>query len=168
MAFIPDLKAQKEAEIFTSRHSAFLEVGGNGILFSLNYEHIFWQKGKLKTAARVGITPLLFIDFNEKLYIGPPFIPTEVVGFLGRKNHHFEFGAGYTPFWLPASKDKFSSETDPYQYGYFLPFRLGYRFQRPEKGDYFYRVGYTPVFISIKDKFLFEPLFCGISIGKNF
>lgn len=167
MGFIPDLKAQKETEIFTSRHSAYLEVGGNGGLFSLNYENIFWQKGKLKTAARLGLSPLFLFDLNSKLHF-VPFVPTEVVGFLGRKNHHFEFGAGYTPFWRPVSKDKFSSQVDAFQYGYFLPFRLGYRFQRPEKGDYFYRIGYTPAFISLKDKFLFEPLYGGISIGKNF
>ena len=38
------VKAQDPVPPFTAKNAVFLELGGNGLLYSLNYERMFYQK----------------------------------------------------------------------------------------------------------------------------
>ncbi|MDQ3395454.1 MAG: hypothetical protein M3512_15275 [Bacteroidota bacterium] len=109
--------------------------------------------------------------------IGPraywqPVIPIELLGIIGRNKNHFEIGIGYTLIYSAESNinlQKLEWEFDKYVVTSLIPFRFGYRFQKPA-GGLFFRVGYTPIldFAPQREKVALHLLFGGISIGKSF
>lgn len=122
------------------KNSIYLEAGGNAYLYSINYEISFDVSTKLKLAARIGFGTLLK---NE-----PYIIPLEVTALMGKQNHFFEFGTGYT-------------FTD----GGFLTFRVGYRFERKRS---LLRAGllYFPFFPT--DDTITDIPWAGLSYGYRF
>ena len=163
------LMAQKQADPFTAKNAAYLELAGNGIFYSLNYERVIYQKGLFKSAARVGITALPSKIAAETFWSGA--LPLELVGFIGRSRHHFEFGVGYTPYLYAKSTISpiiAEEEFDAYRVASIVPFRLGYRYQKPE-GGLFFRAGYLPALDFTPERInKLHLMHGGISIGKSF
>lgn len=169
--FSVDLLAQTAPVPFTAKNAAYLEIGGNGIVYSFNYERIFFQKGIFKSAARAGLT-LFPLKRGGKNHL-TTVLPIEIIGMLGRSKHHLELGIGISPNLIPYS------EIDPatadytsvsYEYGTFIPFRIGYRYQKSD-GGFFFRAGYTPILDfpnKYKQRVDFTSIHGGISVGKSF
>ena len=169
LSFSTGLKAQKEAEPITARNAVYLELGGNGAYYSFNYERILHQKGAFKLAARAGVS-VVPVNIQSQRYMGT-LVPLEVTALYGRSKHHLEAGAGVSPYLFPYSDyNSWEQEYDGYKPGVIIPFRLGYRYQKPE-GGFFFRVGYTPFVEHIRRliyQVSFNWLHGGISFGKSF
>lgn len=165
-----EVTAQKEAEKFTAKHSAYLEVGGNAGRYAFNYGRIIHQKGKLKLNGSAGFS-MFHHSLNSKT-TWLPVVPVEISAFYGKSNHHLELGMGVTSYLTRSLT--FDSETfetiDKVVFDAWIPLRIGYRFQKPG-GGFFIRVAYTP-YVAFpregREGWIFSPIFAGLSIGKSF
>ena len=115
------------------RNSVYLELGGNSMLYSINYDHTMQLSQKVKLAVGGGLEYLTDISVNNTSY-GTSFCLTPSANFLfGRSSHHFETGLG---LFYPLSA------------GIILPSaRLGYRYQ-PRHSGFLFRAGFTPFITS--------------------
>lgn len=145
----------------------YVKFGGNSILFGLNYGRILNQKEILKFSGSVGLS---YIPQGNIKWT--PVVPIELTVFYGKSRHNLKIGARTT--FYTSQQTSLNPDTNRLQENVsldvMLPFRLGYRFQKPE-GGFFYRIGYTPgIFLSLnsQDSALFFPLSGGISFGKSF
>ena len=169
LIFSNTLNAQETTTSVSAKNAAYFEVGGNGIFYSFNYERTFFQKGIFKSAARVGACSFP-LKRGDKHYWAT-ILPVELIGLVGRAKHHLELGAGISPNLMP-----YTNKLDPehgfgsFEPGLFVPFRIGYRYQKPE-GGFLFRLGLTPVLDfpnKHKERLTFVPVFGGISVGKSF
>ncbi|MEB2774256.1 hypothetical protein SYJ56_03010 [Algoriphagus sp. D3-2-R+10] len=165
--------AQKDSQTFTARNSVFLEIGGNAGQYAFNYGRIFHQKGGFKLNGSAGFS--LWADPIEGSTIWNPAVPLEVSALFGKSKHHLEFGVGITPYLQNEVNSTFESGTLVQTRGAnhlaaILPFRVGYRYQKPE-GGFFFRVGYTP-FFDLPNKsggtLNFQPIHAGLGLGLSF
>ncbi|WP_242927003.1 hypothetical protein [Pontibacter vulgaris] len=150
--------AQGGRQKLKALNSLYLELGGNGDVYSLNYDRIIYQQQKLKAGLRAGIgSNLFFLPEEPSAY---PIVPVEAFGMLGNRAKHFEFGLGYTR--------RFTDAPDLIQSMYFG--RIGFRYQ-PPRGGMLVRLAATP-FISSEPNAktpgrAVVPRF-GLSIGRSF
>jgi hypothetical protein len=150
--------AQNFRDTFSARNAFYAELGGNGDVYSLNYDRIVYQKVMFKAGFRVGVSSnLFFLPDETGVY---PVVPIEALGMIGRYQKNFEFGLGYTR--------RFTNNPEVLQNMYFS--RIGFRYQ-PPRGGLVVRVAFTP-FLSteINEKTpgpAIIPRF-GLSIGHSF
>src|SRR4028118_349908 len=52
-----------------SRNVAFIELGGNAGLFSLNFERLYYYKEKFKVTGRAGFAPVFNGIYIEQTYL---------------------------------------------------------------------------------------------------
>lgn len=167
LGFQNHASAQEDAEIFTAKNSIYAELGGSSILYGVNYGRILNQKGKFKLSGSAG-----FSYIQQATNHWTPMIPVELTVLFGKTRHNLEFGAGTTLFTSQQISLNPDSNTlqEKVSFEALIPFRLGYRYQKPE-GGFFFRISYTPGFnlnLSSKDAAIFEPIWGGISLGKSF
>lgn len=124
----------------------FGELGGSGLLFSMNYERLLNNKFGVRVG--VGSAGLMGLTFPAILnyYIG--------------KEKKLELGLGliYTDYF-PNNGGKYISNGE-----FLITATIGHKFQSEKRGIVF-RFSFTPIYNLIKDKIL--P-FGGISIGYAF
>lgn len=116
----------------TRSNNFFVEVGGNGFEYSLNYERLLMKR----VAVRVGYG-LVLGDRQDKAAV----IPVMVNYITGQAGHYLELGGGCAYI------------TREIDFGFFeLKFKgiaatgfAGYRYQ-PENSGILFRVGITPFF----------------------
>ena len=128
------------------KNSVYAELGGNGIVGSINYERLFYSAYRPTTivAMRLG-----FMYLPYKGPAGEPeymqTIPWEVSVFWGKKAIKPEIGFGATYFQSYDGPDRYSDEG--YTEFLVMPvFRLGIRYDKPDK-HMFWRLGFTPALI---------------------
>ncbi|MFH2141209.1 MAG: hypothetical protein ABIJ97_02210, partial [Bacteroidota bacterium] len=108
---------QIDSIIIYPKNSYYVELLGNGILYSLNYERMIYQKNKMKLSARIGIESCEFLRFS---------IPVEFNCNIGKRKKNLEFGLGYNPF----NDDLFAiDEARSLLKTSFFTLRIGYRYQ---------------------------------------
>jgi hypothetical protein len=168
-------QAQEVSEdtLQTARNSLFVELGGNGGTFSLNYDRLLHRGGWFHTSARAGIAGYWWNG-------GGIGIPLELNALIGKHKHFFEVGTGLMPSYgyektihnRDPSNPVFQYGFDPY-FGLNLSGRLGYRFQKSE-GGFMFRASYTP-FTTILSAIPWAKrnLFSGwhwfgVSVGRSF
>ena len=169
LLFSLPLMAQKEATPISAKNAVYLELVGSGLLYSLNYDRIFYQKGWFKSAARIGFSALPK-KFETETYWNAA-LPLELLGMYGRSEHHLEFGVGYTPYYYASAKHVIVSkgdEFDQYRLRSIVPFRVGYRYQKADGGLVF-RIGFLPALDFMPGwPHRIELMRGGLSIGKSF
>ncbi|MDZ4758335.1 MAG: hypothetical protein SGJ10_09380 [Bacteroidota bacterium] len=160
--------ANKDLASFKYKNSVQFELGGHGLVYSLNYERKLINRNKFKTTAQVGFS--YYPAFTGIIKFWMPITINEIYSFS--KKHHVEFGAGYT-----FTYEKFNKPNDDEKMS-FLAFRLGYRYQFNE-GKYTFRAAFTPLvelhtkpinsnaLMLYKRVIYFHPL-VGIAFGYNF
>lgn len=140
----------------TGLNNWFVEIGGAGYLYSLNYEKILYRSDGLGWTGRVGIgyntkgrnmLNALFIDGKTWMI---PFTSSVLIGSRERKEK-IEVGAGFTLL----AKGIYDREV---AYTGVLGFRV------VETNKVLFRVAYTPI---IDQKGNFVNWF-GVSLGRNF
>jgi hypothetical protein len=119
------------------RNTFFLELGGNTMSYSLNYDRILLSRDKWKLSGRVGALYQPLFQVSNRLMVG---VPLEVSYLRGSGKHFVEVGLGGT-----VTYDTYPlSETRVRDLAVMGVFRVGYRHQKPE-GGFFYKVGFTPL-----------------------
>ena len=150
---------------FPARNANYIELLGNGGLYSLNYDRIFIYKEKFKVSGRAGAAVFFNNVHVEQTYL----IENNYIFFSNP--HHLEIGPGLT--FQTKYNTKCNNDSVPFWESlWFGMFRLGYRFQRREEG-FFFRAGITPVFFAKNDCGTFLPppknwFWGGIALGISF
>lgn len=138
----------------TSQNSVYLELLGNGLLYSLNYDRLITESIGL----RVGVS---YQKPNSEEIVT---VPIMIQYLTGSGNSKLELGIGVCLVSQP-DRSSFSFLDDDKEFegsGALGTATIGYRYQRADEGLVF-RAGFTPLFGSIG----FWPL-AGISIGYGF
>lgn len=120
------------------KNTIFAEVGGNGFIYSINYDRLIDLTTKFKLSTRIGVHYTHYVPFP---HVRTHCIPAEVSGLYSiyKQKHFIELGTGLS----------YMSAYDQYTNRQFdlliLAFRAGYRFQKPEGGT-FIKVGFVPLY----------------------
>ena len=139
---------QLQSQKSFKRNTVYFEIGGNGLVLSLNYERQITSKPGLGFHAGVALS-------GDK----PAFpLGAKYLFDLGKQKSFLEVGAGVTLADQNTWETNYNQpETDPYKAG-FIP-SVGYRYNAPK--GFMWRINYTPVF----NKYRTELLFFGVSVG---
>lgn len=145
------------AQEVTAPNSIYLELLGNGIIYSVNYDRMFCNN----VSGRIGMTyfPALtsFFTTTENIFI----MPVTLNYFIGDGNSKLELGAGIV--YAQATLSTIFSNEEESASGIAETVIIGYRYQQSE-GGFLFRIGFTPFFRF--DGGLYP--FGGISIGTSF
>lgn len=167
------LFAQEVNQSSNACNTVFIEIGGNAGQYAFNYGRMFYLKEAFKLTASSGFS--LWAEKIDGSTVWNPALPLELTSLLGRNRHHLELGFGITPFLEAEIISSFESgelvQTKGSRYlGAILPFRIGYRYQKPDQG-FFFRLGYTPFFKftgNSEENITFQPVHAGIGLGWSF
>ena len=134
------LEKPRDYNKFPALNANYIELLGNGGLYSLNFDRIFVSRKNFKISGRVGANIWPVGYKIEQAYV----VENNYIFFGG--DHHFEIGPGLTlqRKFNPVCSD--TSEFPKYSWEnvWFGMFRLGYRYQKEEEG-FFFRFGLTPI-----------------------
>ncbi|MEM9835292.1 MAG: hypothetical protein AAF828_02240 [Bacteroidota bacterium] len=164
--FITSLSAQRFNSYRADQSfnkAVYLELGGNGILYSLNYDMRLQRGRQDGIGFKVGIGGLSVNADTDSGSgnAGYLAVPATFNYLLGRKRHALEMGVGATFFYVSAEGD--FGDNGEFVDGHgaaLLPhYNFGYRYQALNDG-FTFRLTYTP-FIGVSP-------FVGISFGFNF
>jgi hypothetical protein len=139
----------------THPNSIYLELMGNGGLYSLNYDRLFTEN----IGARIGFMYFETEDFLFGTDIELFLIPITLNYLVGSENHKFELGIG--PVIVFGSAGFFGYESVSGS-GVGGTATIGYRYQ-PIDGGFLFRIGFTPYFGFGE----FHPT-GGLSVGYTF
>ena len=145
--------------LFKYRNSAYVEAGGHGLFYSINYEHLFVNQRVFKTSAHLGIS-----YYPKQTGIRDIWIPVVINEIFSISKHHIELGLGHV-FIREASRDMENNPREWFWSGVFTG-RIGYRYQKPG-GRMTYRIGFTPFLEYEANPVEFYPS-AGVSVGYNF
>lgn len=140
----------------TRSQAVYMEVLGNGLTYSLNYDTRFSQSLK-GLGGRAGIG-YVAIDGNSLTTI-----PLVVNYLFGKDKHYFEVGAGATLLSAAASSDFGPVGSGEKGSTFIGTMSLGYRLE-PLDGGFTFRAGITPIF----DRTTFFPFWPQVSFGYAF
>ncbi len=139
-----------------SKNSIFIEVFGNGGLYSINYE----RNLNSNLYGRFGFGRWASTDlsgFESKLTT----FPVLITYITDHEKHHFEIGGG---FLFGSIKEELSESEFIFDFSSFL----GYRFQKTDKG-FLFRIGLTPLISLNETNYPDEIMLSGgISFGYHF
>ena len=141
-----------------ARNSIFLELAGNGVLYSLNYDHKFFDHA----SARIGGMYLSLPaedDLGNDGRISVLLVPIMVNYLVGNGNSRLELGAGAL---VGAVNSDTNNEAVNAVGAGGIATTVGYRLQ-PRKGGFLFRIGITP-FITGEG----FQLWGGLSLGGTF
>ncbi len=150
-------------EKLSKKNAVYLELLGQGLFYSVNYDRILLVGNKLALSGRVGLSYYPITSFFDAHTIA---IPIEFNLLVGNGLTYFEFGLGGT-YMQGLDKPNFSKS-------FFASLRLGYRYQKDE-GGLMFRIGFTPLLpIILDDEYQLDtdyiPLLpsVGLSVGYTF
>jgi len=157
------------------QHTIYAEAFGNAFLgYSIGYDYALKLQKKHKLSFKCG-----FGCFPESDGIGGFILDylmltiAPEVSYLYGEKHHLELGVGVT---YNANYDRLSGKFYSTNHDWFLPFRIGYRFQK-DNGGLFLKAAATPFiwFMNHQDTENSEPelwkIFIpwgGVAIGYTF
>jgi len=151
-----------------NQSTVYLEVGGTGYYYSMNYEHLLWRnKSSLSLFGRAGLEYIPFKVAEMALHI-----PAGVNMVIGGKKSAFEFGADalFRINFSNAATGEGFYLTNPPTRIFFCPI-VGYRYySKPnEYGETFLlRVTFSPLIgFNVFSDQPFVKYWAGISIGKT-
>ena len=121
-----------------ARNSIFLELLGNGLLYSLNYDYKIFNH----LSARAGGMYLGVNERNTDQRVSLLMVPIMANYLVGNGSSRLEVGAGLTVGRAGGNID--TGDIDQGTFGLFTS-TIGYRLQ-PTDGGFLFRIGFTPVF----------------------
>jgi hypothetical protein len=155
----PKLISQVDNHEYT-HSSIYGEMFGQGILYSINYDHRFTQN----ISGRIGFS---YWHFNDLFSFDMKFsgFPIMINYLYGKRNHYAEIGAGLLIHSVDIGENEEYFGTDiNHEKKTFCLFTstIGYRFQPKSRGPII-RFGFTPIF-----NFKSSLLTGGVSLGWAF
>lgn len=158
----------KKDSILSKNHLSF-ELGGAGIVGSLNYERLIKMKSNNKLLSRVGLSYIPDILNDNKGVISLPFGLYYLIGI----KHHLELGINNTIVWWNfkgnADESKFADikiQRGSSIYYYVMP-SIGYRFENFHQKSMFFSLAYSPIISFYKGDLVFNN-WAKIGIGFSF
>lgn len=148
------LLAQESKTTFKRAQNIFVELGGQGVLFTANYDSRFSNK-------RNGLGGRIGIGYISESGNNATTIPLSLNYLLGKGKNFFEMGLGTTFFATGGNEDNFSFNDSNSTFVGTMSF--SYRLQ-PEDHGFSFRAGLTPIF----NKDFFIPYYAGLSLGYSF
>jgi len=158
-------KVYAQVDSLTRRKAVFVELLGNGVLFSANFDMRFvkGKDGSIGFRAGLGDFFLNAHSGNVDVIVNGITFPMEVNYLLGKSRHFLETGIGITPYYIK-TKLTFSDYRFNGKGLNLMSFlNIGYRYQPLNKGLMF-RVNWNPL---ITYDGLFFKWF-GLSLGYVF
>ncbi len=153
------LKAEKEH--MPAHQSVYLEIGGAGGFYSVNYDHIFFNKRFFKGGARLGLE---FIPQSVASDLPDVGVPLSLNGLLFETHdHHIEVGLGQTITTSNSIDVSVTKATYKRQLTLSATSFIGYRYQQ-NQGGFLFRGGYSPLWINYDQ----VNHWLGISFGTSF
>ena len=157
-----------DAQEPVKKNSAYLELGGAGMTFSVNYQRLFYQFSGNKLEARIGVGYFpLYVNNNPVFGTLNKLLGINYLHSLG--NHHAE--ASFTTciaetFDESVARDKFSKTS------YIFSPSLGYRYQNFSKNSIVLKAAWAPMVsfygISPETKKIFFKNYILLGIGYSF
>ena len=145
---------------FQNKNSIQLEIGGNGLFYSLLYERVILNGNRFKSTAQIGIAYYPPQTGVRDLWI--PLLINELYSF---NKHHIELGLGYV-FIYEAVRDLENNPSN-WQWNGVVTGRLAYRYQKPD-GRLILRAAFTPFLEGPPfNNYGFHPS-GGVAIGYSF
>jgi len=122
------------------KNSIQLEVGGSGMLYSVAYERLEWERVALKA----GVSYLRLTENGTHKYLNWASLPLSAsyLIHLQKQCHFVELGAGVNMVYLSSTMNSFIVETDLYLNPTAI---IAYRFHSPN-GKWLARVACTPFY----------------------
>ncbi len=158
------METPRDYEKFPALNANYIEILGNGGLYSINFERLFLYKEKFKISGRGGGA----VNFNgyhiEQAYL----IENSYIFFSG--NHHLEIGPGLTMQrqYNPSCPD---STVSRWENVWIAMFRFGYRYQKRDEG-FFLKAGVLPIYYTKHTCYTeFPPVnwfWAGVALGVSF
>jgi hypothetical protein len=147
---------------YPARNANYIEILGNGDLFSINFDRILFYRKQFKISGRVGAGVM-----PNGIYFEPSaMIENNYIFFDG--NHHLEVGPGFS--WFRRNNPKCDDKsTYAWENIFFGMMRIGYRLQKQEEG-FFMRIGATPIFYRKTDCVTDNSIrfWGGVAVGMSF
>lgn len=126
----------QESFKFQNRNNVHLELGGYGLVYSLNYERFLINQESFKLSGQIGGA-----YYPAQFGLRDTWFPLMLNQVYNKGNHHFETGIGAVVN-REAVRDA-KNEAMDWIWSDLLAFRLGYRYQTPQ-GPWVFRAGFTP------------------------
>ncbi len=153
-------QAQFEPDQIKYSKAIFIEFGGNGALFSANYEMRFKKGQQDGLGFRAGFGGIRLADSQGKS-LNILTIPLAINNIIGKRRSALETGVGITPVIISEENPSYSQSIVQKGVAGFL--NVGYRFQ-PIKNGFLFKINWTPVISGGT----IEPRWFGISFGYGF
>ncbi|MEA3495542.1 MAG: hypothetical protein U9R42_05840 [Bacteroidota bacterium] len=119
------------------QNSVQIDLGGHGLLYSINYERIFINNNAFKTAGQIGIS-----YYPPSSGIRDVWIPIGINELFSFNNHHLETGLGLVI--IREATRNIDNSPNYWFWSWLYSGRIGYRYQKPN-GRLILRVGFTPL-----------------------
>ena len=157
-------------------NSVFVEVGGNGTQYSVNYDKIWVAVNKIKLSTQIGL------GMSSAILQGDcdPIVPVKLNLLVGKNRHFFETGIGATAafgFEETAASTNTESESGTQirqvqvsrEYAsVYVSAHVGYRFQSPD-GGLFLKTSLSPTMAAYTKTTKANPTIAGsIGVGYTF
>jgi hypothetical protein len=148
------IMAQEKKSEFKRAQNIFVELGGQGVLFTANYDSRFSNK-------RDGLGGRVGLGYISEGGYRATTVPVSLNYLLGKDKHFFEIGLGTTLFITGENNESFTFNDSNSAFVGTMSF--SYRLQPIDHG-FSFRAGLTPIF----NKDFFIPYYAGLSIGYSF
>jgi len=100
--FVCSIAYSQETSSFEAPpNSVYVELIGNGIMYSVNFDRVIKTRDRMKFSARIGFS---YVDIGLFDEIEGVVVPIELLGWVGDKGH-FEFGAGLSSQFVTLEDD---------------------------------------------------------------
>jgi len=120
-----DAQARVYARPFESKNTLYLGIAAYGAYPSINYDRIFFDKGRVKYTFGVGISLWQSTKYGDVDWA--THVPVQLNAFFGGGKHHPEIGIGFTYRYVNnVAESKYEK--------YMFPVKVGYRYQKPDGG----------------------------------
>tara|TARA_R110002096_G_scaffold97694_13_gene217738 strand:- start:4320 stop:4817 length:498 start_codon:yes stop_codon:yes gene_type:complete len=146
--FAQDMDTSLQLETEFKKHSIYLELLGNGLSYSINYERLLKQGLSLRMGA--GYFPELDDFFTNTRHISLPILLNSLINI--NRTTQFEAGLGTTFLFLNPNEN------------FYITSSLGIKSVDPKTGKFF-KVSFTPFTNNITKRIYFSG---GLSLGKTF
>jgi|ERR1051326_2845993 hypothetical protein len=155
------------------KNGCYLELGGNAVAYSINYERSVFVGEKFASSVRLGLGVDVLAFKVRNLFV--PLLPIEFnLWFFKKSNHHLEVSAGITPYYSPVPESPAVATNFDLDFtslnrrvNFLVSSRIGYRFEGGHKG-WIIRVGFTPFFYDSANNYFLYHSYFGIAVGRNF
>ncbi len=131
----------------TARNSVFIELGGSGVLYSINYDRVINEYFSVRAGLEYMSVSASVSAGGSTASAKATFLGIPVIGnFLwGNENHKLEVGAGLTIFRVTGSASSLDAVASGSGVAPVGTGVIGYRYA-PHDGGFTFRAGFTPLF----------------------